>query len=313
MKRRILSLFIFLLALATAGQAQSEPDGTPQQIMQPGQAEHNTAYGVNRKSNIIQYPYGYDPQPVLKCSPLRISYILLETGEVVQDADLADKARWTYEVGYQGPKGRQRPLVKVKPVSFNTTTNILISTNRRIYDITLDAPPKQDNSLNPQQAYTRRISFYYPDQQFSAKPSASIPKPDDIDQDPGPKNKDTLSVDLSGPLQDGVVDMATAHLDYDVAQGKYPFSWKPLAVYDNGTHMFIKIPKTVEAASLPSLYKVNEVGEREQINYIFNPRTNTMKTDRILKRAVMIESFRHPGFLGFGTVTKEKELFITRN
>lgn len=55
-------------------------------------------------------------------------------------------------------------LVVIKPTACNLTTNLVLSTDRRVYDITLSSPPcavgrAEGTSLE----YARHVSFHYPD------------------------------------------------------------------------------------------------------------------------------------------------------
>src|SRR5699024_8844036 len=61
------------------------------------------------------------------------------------------------------------PIIHVKPITDNISTNLIITTDRRTYDITLESPAINDNSKNPKGSFTRRITFYYPgDENFGS-------------------------------------------------------------------------------------------------------------------------------------------------
>ena len=124
-----------------------------------------------QQSAYVAYPYGHS-QPTLTCAPLRACVIELEPGEAVLGLVSGDTERWIIGQTLAGPGGAT-PLVVVKPTDHDLTTNLLITTDRRIYELTLDAPPaprrgrrgtasRNSSEENPQGLYTRRIRFYYP-------------------------------------------------------------------------------------------------------------------------------------------------------
>src|SRR5438034_11784048 len=78
-----------------------------------------------------------------------------------------DLTRWEVTPAAAGPDGRTT-LVVVKPKDCDLTTNLVLATDRRIYDLTLDSPPCRAtvgrSETNPQDPYARHVRFYYPDQ-----------------------------------------------------------------------------------------------------------------------------------------------------
>ena len=110
--------------------------------------------GVLRQSTVMVFPYGHS-QPVLATAPLRASVIELEPGETVFGLAAGDTERFAYELSYTGPGG-DTPIVLVKPLDYDVTTNLVVSTDRRIYHVTLDAAPSDDVLVqedNPQGRY----------------------------------------------------------------------------------------------------------------------------------------------------------------
>lgn len=91
-----------------------------------------------QQSAYVAYPYGHS-QPTLTCAPLRACVIELEPGEAVLGLVSGDTERWIIGQTLAGPGGAT-PLVVVKPTDHDLTTNLLVTTDRRIYELTLDAP-----------------------------------------------------------------------------------------------------------------------------------------------------------------------------
>ncbi|HEV3456359.1 MAG TPA: TrbG/VirB9 family P-type conjugative transfer protein, partial [Thermoanaerobaculia bacterium] len=118
---------------------------------------------VLEHGDFVQVPFGHQV-PVVRCAPLRVCLIELEEGELVLNTVTGDAARWILDRAEAGPRGRTTVIV-AKPTACNLTTNLVITTNRRIYQITLDARPcKSEEGENPHEAFTRLLRFYYPDE-----------------------------------------------------------------------------------------------------------------------------------------------------
>src|SRR5258708_17649064 len=121
---------------------------------------------VVRQGSFITFPYGHS-QPTVTCRRLRARVIELEPGEIVLTPIPGEPTRWEVTPAAAGPDGRTT-LVVVKPKDCDLTTNLLLATDRRIHDLTLDSPPCKASAghgeTNPDDAYTRHVRFYYPEQ-----------------------------------------------------------------------------------------------------------------------------------------------------
>jgi hypothetical protein len=113
------------------------------------------------EGSFVTFPYGHS-QPTLTCTVLRACVIQLQPGEVVLSKITGDTERWEIAPAPSGADG-QTALVVVKPRDCEITTNLLLATDRRLYDLTLDSPPCKSRSTNPQGPYVRHVRFYYPD------------------------------------------------------------------------------------------------------------------------------------------------------
>ena len=178
---------------------------------------------VLQTSNALVYPFGIY-QPVLTCTLLRICVIELEPGELLYSMGTGDAVRWRIAQGTTGPGGNTI-WISVVPTDWDITTNLVLATDRRIYHITLDSPPRasaEEENLNPLEPYTRHIKFYYPE-------SVQV-----VARDSGP------SVLPAG--------LDLAQLDYRYAwRSDEGFPWEPQAVFDDGHRTYIRVPPGREA------------------------------------------------------------------
>ena len=98
--------------------------------------------------SVTAHPFGH-ATPTLTCTPLRACTIQLEGGETLVHEPIAgDVERWKIAQAGAGPDGRST-IVVVKPTDCALTTNVVISTDRRLYDLTLDSPRCRSDTTNP--------------------------------------------------------------------------------------------------------------------------------------------------------------------
>jgi type IV secretion system protein VirB9 len=107
----------------------------------------------------LRYVYGHRPQPQLVCVPQHVCDIALDNGESVLNMAIGDAAHWVIAGGQSGPSGTT-PHVFVKPAQSALETNIVITTTKRVYDVTLRSAAQTQHS---------RISFMYVDEDAAAR------------------------------------------------------------------------------------------------------------------------------------------------
>ena len=224
------------------------------------------------EGNFITYPYGHS-QPTLTCAVLRACVVQLQAGEVVLSKISGDTERWEITPAPAGPDGRTT-LVVVKPRDCDLTTNLVLSTDRRLYDLTLDAPPCRNRSTNPQEPYTRHVRFYYPDE---------------------------TAVTWAEPAPVRVApDVAALNFGYRIKKDRQ-FPWKPDQVFDDDARVFIKLPPSALHGEAPALFVYEADGSKTLLNYTLTG-GDTYVTDRLFQRAVLV----------MGVDGKERRVVIER-
>lgn len=103
----------------------------------------------------ILFPYG-EYMLKLTCAPLRACDIELQPGEIVLDVAAGDTKRWKLGRASSGQGDNISTHVIAKPTDVNLQTNLIITTNRRVYHIELFAGEGANDYLN-------WIGFYYPE------------------------------------------------------------------------------------------------------------------------------------------------------
>ena len=228
---------------------------------------------VLEHGDFVEVPYGHQV-PVVRCAPLRVCLIELEEGELVLNTVTGDAARWILDRAAAGPRGATTVIV-AKPTACNLTTNLAITTNRRIYQITLDSRPcRGERGENPHEPYTRLLRFYYPDELVRSWASAEEAK----------RAAAAEEARAVTPLAGGL-PLAALNFNYRwTRRGKFP--WTPAAVFDDRVHTYIRLPGSGVGQEAPVLFLIDREGATALLNYAV--RGQFYVTDRVIDRAALV-------------------------
>lgn len=214
------------------------------------------------------FPFGH-VRAMMRCPRLNACMIVLEPGEALTDQPLSgDTERWIIDTSVTG-SGEPTALVIVKPQSCDISTNLLIPTDRRVYELGLVSDACENNGGH--EDYVRQLRFWYPDEMRAERQA----------------EREELAVAPDSANQpDSVPDL---NRKYDVKRGWFlgrkNYPWIPQEVFDDAVRTHIVLPEKARNAELPILYAL-EGGERQVLNYAL--RGDTIVADRVLHRAVLI-------------------------
>lgn len=255
----------------------------------------------------IAYPYGVGDPPVIRCAVLRVCVVELEPGEELTNEPLrGDRVRWIVDTARSGAEGGTR-LVSIKPKSCNLSANLTLPTDRRVYYLALESPPCDRRSDNPRGAYDSRVRFYYPAEapalsDAAATRAASLPGTAPAVGDDGAVNPPARlarratwaggaggrewEASATGPAVGGItVDVTRLQFDYTVRRDKR-FPWAPAQLFDDGSHVFIKVPPEADAYAAPALFELDDGDRKALLNYVV--RDGFYVTDRTFRRAAFV-------------------------
>jgi type IV secretion system protein VirB9 len=276
MKREVAVLGVALLALITGTPAhtQSPPEQHGSEATALVEYERTGKPPVIRRGNLVLHPFGHG-MPTLSCAPLRACRIELQDGEkLLAEPALGDTERWLTAKIAAGPDGAT-PVVLVKPKDCGLATNLVISTNRRIYDLDLDAGACGRAPARAA-AYTRSVRFYYPDDHRAASAGQRLPASTAMPE-------------------------ATARNSNYRWKRRNGFPWEPTRIFDDGVHVYVQLPPEARHDVAPVLYLVDD-GGYSVLNY--TTRGDTYVTDRVFHRAALV--------IGEGSGKQERRLLIER-
>ncbi|WP_321855491.1 P-type conjugative transfer protein TrbG [Paraburkholderia tropica] len=191
--------------------------------------------------NAIQvWPFSDGALYQVYTSPGRVTVISLQPAEELVTVAAGDTVQWIVGDTASGSGTSRRVAVMVKPVRAGIRTNLVITTNRRIYLLELTSTEK---------AWMASVSWEYPkDQMLALQVQAQ-------------------TADAVAPAADGL-SLDQLHFRYAITGASPP--WKPVRAFDDGQHVYIQFPAGIAQGELPPLFVVGPDGKGELVNYRFH-------------------------------------------
>lgn len=170
----------------------------------------------------------------------RITSIDLEPGEeVTGPVQAGDTVRWLVATVTSGAGAQAQTHIIVKPTDAGAVTNMMIPTNRRTYMLDLRAT---------QDWYMPSVRFSYP-----AEDWARI-------------NASNLSQQHTADTVTAVAASSPESLHFEYSMSGHDFRWKPVQVFDDGLHTYIRMPTNLASTDAPALFVIDG-GQPLLVNY----------------------------------------------
>lgn len=183
------------------------------------------------------YPFGEGVIYQVRTAPGRVTDIALQPGEVLGAVASGDTARWIVGDTTSGSGETVRAHVLVKPHAAGLSTNLIITTDRRVYHLTVTSGSRDAMAA---------VAWTYPQDALIALRRA----------------RDTA--EAAAPVAAGI-QVEQLHFDY-VISGDDP-SWRPIRAFDDGRQTFIEFPPSLAVGEAPPLFLVGSKGEAQLVNY----------------------------------------------
>jgi type IV secretion system protein TrbG len=188
--------------------------------------------------NAIQvYPYQEGQLYRLYAAPERVTDITLQSGEALISVAAGDTVRWIVGDTTSGSGAAKRTHILVKPSAPGLKTNLVISTDRRVYHLALESTERTAMAA---------LSWNYPQDELMAIERA------------------TADAEAQRPVTDGLA-LDNLNFDYRIS-GNDP-SWRPLRAFDDGRQTFIAFPPSISVGEAPPLFVTGKNGEAQLANY----------------------------------------------
>lgn len=183
--------------------------------------------------NSIQiYPWSEGALYQVYAAPGQITNIALEPGESLTGAGpiaAGDTARWIIGDTESGSGVTRRVHVLVKPTRTDISTNLVITTDRRIYMLELRAG---------QSPYMPAVAWAYPE--LPASQRANVP---------------------ATPV---IPAAAARNYRYGLTGDTPP--WRPISVYDDGRRVYVEFPRGIVQGEMPPIFVLGSDGEAQIVN-----------------------------------------------
>ena len=183
------------------------------------------------------YPFALGALYRLYAAPQKVSDIALQPGETLIAISAGDTVRWVVSDTASGTGASKQVHILAKPFASGLKTNLVITTDRRSYHLELESTDH---------TYMAALSWTYPNDELIALKQ---------------QNDEART---AAPIDTG---LSLANLDFDYAiSGDNP-PWKPLRTFDDGHHVYIEFPATLDHGEAPPLFVVGEGGTSDLVNY----------------------------------------------
>lgn len=214
----------------------------------------------------VMYPFG-QYLPKLTCTLLRACDIQLEPGELLTDKPVAgDTARFLISKKTSGSGERAVTHVVVKPTDVGIETNLIVYTDRRVYQIQLVSATNEKDYLNA-------IGFYYPEDLAQ-----------EWDESAKIREKAQKAQEKVAAAQVPSSCMEGLDFAYTVEGGA---AFKPLRVYNACGKVFIHMPDVVATSETPVLVSIGKDGQAEFLNW--RPKSPTVyEVDKLFDKAMLV-------------------------
>lgn len=189
--------------------------------------------------------YDYVPGQVYQIytSPDYVTTIALKAGEKLISKVSGDTTRWVIGDTITGDTANPTVLVVIKPVRPGLRTNLMLSTNQRVYQIDLVSLPGNQ--------YQNAVSWNYPQDQLR-----------DAQMRAAAINDQASQTELTAVA----IDQLNDHYDIRTKQGRTP-DWMPRHIFDDGAKTYIEFPDNLGTTSAPPLFILGADDKADLVNY----------------------------------------------
>ena len=171
----------------------------------------------------------------LYAAPGLVSDIALQPGEGLISVAAGDTLRWVIGDTTSGSGASKRTHILVKPASAGLRTNLVLTTDRRVYLVELES------TSGPAMA---AVAWTYPQDELLALKH--------------------MQAAASAPVA-GNAAVESLNFNYAI-EGDQP-AWRPIRAFDDGRQVFIEFPPSMATGEAPPLFVIGSSGKTELVNY----------------------------------------------
>lgn len=199
------------------------------------------------------YPWSEGAIYRLFTAPGLVSDIALQPGEGLTSVAAGDTTRWVIGDTSSGSGAGKRTHILVKPIASGLRTNLVVTTDRRVYLLALES------NAGPGMA---ALSWTYPQDELLALKAAQ---------------------DAAAAAMPVAVGLAIDRLNFNYRIDGDRMAWAPVRAFDDGTRTFIEFPAGIGSGDIPPLFVIGASGGAELVNYRLSGRYYVV--DRLFSQA----------------------------
>jgi type IV secretion system protein TrbG len=173
----------------------------------------------------------------LYAAPEQVSDIALQAGEALISVAAGDTLRWIVGDTTSGSGANRRTHILVKPSAPDLKTNLVISTDRRVYHLALESTERTSMAA---------LSWNYPQDELMAI------------------ERTASDTETARPVAEG---LALDRLNFDYRINGDDPEWRPLRAFDDGRQTFIAFPPSISVGAAPPLFVIGANGQAQLVNY----------------------------------------------
>lgn len=198
--------------------------------------------------------------PTVVCAPLYVCDVSLQAGEIVNQVDVGDALRWKVTPATSGNGINTVTHLIIKPTDVGLSTNILIQTDRRTYNMLL---------VSKKESWMPNVAFSYPEE-AQAQWVAYLQKQH------APKE----------PMKVITNNDPTSDLNFNYRISGKDYAWKPVRVYSDSSKTYIQFPMQVKNKEIPALVILGDSQQLQLVNYRIQG--DRFVVDQVIDRAALI-------------------------
>ena len=191
--------------------------------------------------NAVQvYPFSGGALYQVYTAPGQITDVALQGGEQLTGSGpvaAGDTVRWIIGDTESGTGAAKKVHILVKPTRPDLVTNLVINTDRRTYFLELRSTEK---------TYMASVSWQYPEDQLIAL------------------RRQNAAAVTAAPIDAGI-DVSKLRFRYAITGDNPP--WRPLSAFDDGSKVYIEMPRGIAQGEAPPLFVIGPEGDGQLVNY----------------------------------------------
>jgi type IV secretion system protein VirB9 len=185
-----------------------------------------------------------------------ITDVALQAGEQLTGSGpvaAGDTVRWIIGDTESETGAAKKVHLLIKPTRPDLVTNLVINTDRRTYFLELRSTEK---------TYMASVSWQYPEDQLIAL------------------RRQNAAAVTAAPIDAGI-DISKLRFRYAITGDNPP--WRPLSAFDDGSKVYIEMPRGIAQGEAPPLFVIGPEGDGQLVNY--RVRQNYYIVDRLFGAA----------------------------